>query len=40
MKPVAISLMINLEGYTGTHSRLVSEVQLKIGLRPERSHAG
>ena len=24
----------------GTHSRLVSEVHPKIGLRPERSHAG
>ena len=39
MELVAMSHMINLEGYT-ERSRLVSEVHRKIGLRPERSHAG
>ena len=40
MEPVAISHMSNFGRLHGTHSRLVSEVHPKIGLRPERSHAG
>ena len=40
MEPIAIIAHDQLGKLHGTHSGLVSEVHPKIGLRPERSHAG